>query len=115
MSGLDFNPSSDTSREANVFNMPNRVRDHERVLDALVAAGEHGLTDFELAEALSTVGPIIGQTSAGKRRHDLLIDGLVVRRLVIDPRSLELVPDKRPSPTGASAGVYHLAKHGGPT
>lgn len=106
---LDHNPQSDTSRGAAADNKPLRRRDRDRVLEALTVAGEYGLTDFELAEVLTRTGPSIGQTSAGKRRLDLERVGLVARRLVIDPRSLELVADRRPSPTKSSAGVYVLA------
>jgi len=102
---LDHNPTSATSRDAASYNMPRRKTDRERVLEALTAAGEAGLSDFELAEALSRTGTRIGQTSAGKRRLDLERVGLVAKRLVIG-KDLDLVPDRRPSPTKASAGVY---------
>jgi hypothetical protein len=111
---LDFDPASTESRLANVYNLPHRQRDKDRVLAALTEAGEDGLTDFELAEALSLCGPLIAQTSAGKRRLDLERDGLVARRLVIDPRTYALISDRRPSPTGALAGVYVLAKFSRP-
>lgn len=120
---LDFDPASDTSRDSNVYALPNRERDKSRVLHALVDAGERGLTDFELAEILSARGPRIGQTSAGKRRLDLERgkrrldlerDGLVARRLVIGADDV-LVPDRRPSPTGAPAGVYCLASYSKPS
>lgn len=109
----DHNPRSATSRDANLYSLPHRKRDRDRVLEALTAAGEEGLSDFELAAALSTVGPRIGQTSAGKRRLDLERDGLVAKRLVIG-KDLTLVPDRRPSPTGADAGVYVLASYSQP-
>lgn len=110
---LDFDPGSDTSRDANVYSLPNRERDKTRALHALVDAGERGLTDFELAEIMSRDKPI-GQTSAGKRRLDLERDGLVARRLVIGPDDT-LIPDRRPSPTGAPAGVYCLAVYSRPS
>ena len=110
----DHNPRSDTSRDAAVFNMPRKWRDRDRVLDALIAAGEKGRTDFETASFLSIFGPKIGQTSAGKRRLDLVREGLVARRLVLNPDTWELVPDKRPSPTGASAAVWCLAHYSEP-
>ena len=111
---LDFNPRSDTSRDANLYSLPHRERDRERVLRVLTDAGEWGCTDFELAAILTLEGPPIGQTSAGKRRGDLQGIGLVARRLVIDPDTLRLVPDRRPSPTGASAGVYVIAQYSDP-
>ncbi len=107
---LDFNPSSDTSRDAAIYNMPNRERDRDKVLRCLIDAGPEGLTDFDV-EALTG----IKQTSCGKRRLELERDGLVARRLVIDPVSLRLVPDRRPSPTGAPAGVYVLARYSQPS
>lgn len=114
MTAPAFNPSSATSRDANTYSLPHRPRDRDRVLEALTHAGEQGLTDFELAEALSRgQGPRIGQTSAGKRRGDLEKDGLVAKRLVIG-KDLTLVPDRRPSPTKASAGVYCLASFSRP-
>jgi hypothetical protein len=106
---LDHNPHSATSQDAATYNMPHRQRDADRVLDALTAAGEAGLSDFELADALTALGPRIGQTSAGKRRGDLEKLGLVAKRLVIG-KDLTLVPDRRPSPTKASAGVYVIAE-----
>lgn len=107
---LDHNPHSATSRDAAIDNLPHRTRDQQRVLDALTAAGEEGLTDFECAQALSELGPRIGQTSAGKRRLDLERMDLVAKRLVIG-KDLDLVADRRPSPTGSSAGVYVLAHY----
>ena len=107
---LDHN-GTDTSRDANVYALPHRPRDRDRVHEALTRAGEHGLTDFELAAVLSEQGPNIGQTSAGKRRLDLVRDGLVARRLVISPETNELVPDRRPSPTGAAAAVWCLVAY----
>lgn len=105
---LDFDTGSDTSRDAAVLNRPRRPRDRERVYAALADAGERGLTDFEIAAVLSAEGPCIGQTSAGKRRLDLERAGLVVRR-VVDGQ-----PDRRPSPTGAPAAVWHLARYARP-
>jgi uncharacterized membrane protein YccC len=58
---LDFNPRSDTSRLANVYSLPNRAGDRDRALRALIDAGERGMNDFELADAVSRDG--------GPRRH----------------------------------------------
>lgn len=121
---LDHNPGSDTSRDAATDNRPKRPRDRDRVLEALTAAGEYGLTDFELAEVLTRTGPTIGQTSAGKRRLDLEREGLVARRLVIyiavdfatgENDDIFLMPDRRPSPTKSSAGVYVLGHYSRPS
>lgn len=102
---------TDTSRFAAAYNQPRRPRDRERVLAALTAAGEYGLTDFELADVLTRTGPRIQQTSAGKRRLDLLRDGLICRRFVVvaTKDGPAVVADKRPSPTRASAAVWHLS------
>ena len=110
---IDHNPHSATSRDAAIGNLPNRPRDRDRVLAALTEAGEQGLTDFECAEVLTRTGPHIGQTSCGKRRLDLEREGLVAKRLVIG-KDLDLVPDRRPSPFKASAGVYVLAHYSEP-
>ena len=107
---LDFNPASDTSRDAAILNFPNRERDRDRVLKALIAAGEHGATDFDVETATG-----IKQTSCGKRRLELERDGLVARRLILDPATMTLVADRRPAPSGAMAGVYVLAHFSKPT
>lgn len=115
---VDHNPSSVTSRDAATDNRPHRPRDRDRVLEALTAAGQMGLTDFELAEVLTRTGPTIGQTSAGKRRLDLLREGLVAPRLVLafdDDGTPFLTLDRRPSPTKSSAGVYVLQHFSEPT
>jgi hypothetical protein len=62
----------------------------ERALNALVTVGGHGMTDFELAEALG-----LQQTSAGKRRGELRDAGLVADS-----------GRRRPSPSGSSAIVW---------
>jgi len=107
---LDDN-GTDTSRDANIYALPHRQRDIDRVYAALTKAGEHGLTDFELAHVLTLAGPGIQPTSCGKRRLDLVRDGLVARRLAVDPDTYELVPDRRPSPTGAPAAVWCLVQY----
>ena len=108
---LDFNPRSDTSRLAAVYNLPNRAGDRDRALRALIDAGERGMNDFELADAVSRDGgPPTTQTSIGKRRLELERDGFVARRLILDPATLSLVPDKRPAPSGALSAVWCLAR-----
>lgn len=107
---LDFNPASDTSRDASILNLPNRARDRDRVLKAIADAGPHGLTDFELETATG-----IKQTSCGKRRLELQRDGFVARRHVTDPATGKIIPDRRPSPTGAPSAVWHLARYSHPT
>jgi hypothetical protein len=85
-----------TSHGAAEENRPRRSKHRQLVLDALVRAGQHGLTDFEL-------GAIVGlqPTSCGKRRLDLQRDGLV-----------EPTGDRRPSPTGTPALVWRASVEG---
>lgn len=87
-----------------------RVRDRETCVEpseptmskgrllALTAHAEHvsGLTDFELAEHTGKA-----QTSIGKRRKDLEVDGYVVA-----------TTERRPSPSGAMATVYRITPDG---
>lgn len=84
----------DTSVNAAVTNRPKRSAHKQAVLDALRAAGPNGLTDFQIAEATGIIA-----TSAGKRRLDLLRDGLV----------RQLVGVTRPSPTSTPAKVWVAA------
>jgi hypothetical protein len=60
----------------------------EKALAALLEAGPDGLNDFQLAEKTG-----VAQTSIGVRRHDLVIVGLVVPRMVV--KDGELVQDQR--------------------
>lgn len=65
-------------------------------LAALYAAGNDGLTDYELAIALDVL-----RTSAGKRRHELAC--------------IELVVDsgqRRETDTGTTAIVWRITDHG---
>lgn len=96
----------DTSRDAAVLALETAETLRDRCLQALRAAGEHGLTDFETAA-------IVGrqQTSTGKRRLELERAGLVAPRLVIDPKTLALIPDRRPTPSGATAIVWVAVEH----
>jgi len=57
---------------------------------ALRAAGEHGLTDFELADLTG-----VAQTSIGVRRKELVRAGYV-----------EPTPMRRPAPSGSAAIVW---------
>lgn len=61
-----------------------------RCLVALRNAGERGLTDFELADEVGSQ-----QTSAGRRRKDLVDLGLV-----------EDSKERRPAPSGSDAIVW---------
>lgn len=80
----------ETSHQAAAAHREQRVTDRERALDALVAAGGRGLTDFELSDAIGRVA-----TSAGKRRHELVAAGMV-----------RYAGFRRPSPSGSQAMVW---------
>ena len=86
-----------TSQDAAVLAINMLSRNKELALDALVAAGPTGLTDFELAAATG-----VAQTSIGKRRLDLVRAGLVID--VLDPDTGR--PVTRPSPSGAASMVW---------
>lgn len=81
----------ETSHEAAQGAARTAPRDRDRALVALREAGARGLTDFEL-------GDVIGrqQTSAGKRRHELMALGLVEKVAGV----------RRASPSGAQAQVW---------
>jgi hypothetical protein len=94
---FDFRATDpDTSASAAALNATHRVRDRDRCLQALYRAGMHGATDFELETATG-----IKQTSCGKRRLELLREGLVER-----------TDERRPSPTGSPAVVWRLTIDG---
>lgn len=104
------------------------MNDRERILHALTIAGEHGLTDFELADVLSQIGLHIYPTSAGARRNELVKDGLVAQRLTLHPLFMTfdgtehqadgkfnpLQPDYRPGPTARKCAVWVLAEYSKP-
>lgn len=98
------NSDPDTSREAALYNLPNRSADQQKVLVALMCAGEHGLTDFGIEAATG-----IKQTSCGKRRLDLVRLGLVAPRMVIDGTGLR--QDRRLAPSGAPSLVWVAAEY----
>jgi hypothetical protein len=86
----------DTSYQAAVRNLSGRHTDRRKALAALVAAGDAGLTDFELASRMGRQ-----QTSAGKRRGEL--------------RDLGLVEDtkrRRAAPSGSAAIVWAVTPLG---
>lgn len=93
----------DTSVTAAVISLHSLTRNKELALDALAAAGESGLTDFELADRTG-----VQQTSIGKRRLELTRDGLV--ESVIDPATGR--PATRPSPTGSPSMVWAATRDG---
>jgi hypothetical protein len=67
-----------------------------KCLFALADAGEGGLTDFELGRWVGRQ-----QTSAGKRRGELVVLGLV-----------EKTDEKRPTPSRAFAAVWRVTAAG---
>lgn len=69
----------------------DRARDRDRALAALRAAPD-GLTDFELGDAIGRQ-----QTSAGKRRHELMRAGVVCDSGL-----------RRRTPSGATAIVWKV-------
>lgn len=82
----------ETSHQA-ARRVTSRAATHRQIaLDALIDAGEHGLTDFELAHKVG-----IQQTSIGVRRHELEDRGLVV-----------WAGTYRPSPSGSPARVWKV-------
>lgn len=93
------------------------MNDRDRILQALMFAGEHGLTDFELADVLSQTGRHIYPTSAGTRRNELVKAGLVAHRLVLDLSTYDdpkLIHDYRPGPTARRCQVWVLAEYSEP-
>lgn len=76
------------------YSTPARVTDRDRALAALRKAGPDGLTDHELGDAIGRA-----QTSAGKRRHELMVLGLVVN-----------TGRTRPSPWGSPCIVWAVAE-----
>jgi hypothetical protein len=93
----------DTSQGAAVIALHSLVGNRALALEQLVLAGAAGLTDFELAARTG-----VGQTSIGKRRLELVRDGLVVE--VIDETTGR--PATRPSPTGAPSMVWAATPDG---
>lgn len=82
----------DTSRAAAAMVSPHVSHGRQVVLNLL---GLHGsLTDFQLADYSGWQ-----QTSIGKRRGELVALGLV-----------QATPERRPTPSGARAIVWTLAK-----
>lgn len=87
---------------AAVVAIGNAATNRDRALAALRAAGERGLTDYDLQDVTG-----VQQTSIGKRRGELVTAGLVERQLVICPESLTLIPGRRMSgPSGSQCAVW---------
>lgn len=84
----------DTSHQAARSARPRARFNRQRVLEALMDAGEHGLTDHELAARLGGQ-----QTSLGVRRGELVKLGLV-----------EDAHRTRPAPSGSAAKVWRIAR-----
>lgn len=88
--------ATDPATSADAADLPGKGTDRARVLDALVVAGDEGLTDFELAARVRRQ-----QTSAGKRRLELERQRLVVR-----------TDETREAPSGAKATVFRVTTAG---
>lgn len=95
LDALARNSDPDTSHAAAASQTPARRKRGQRLV--LAALAEHGpLTDFE-HEAING----LQQTSAGKRRLELLRRGLV-----------EYAGARRESPTGSPARVWRITAEG---
>lgn len=90
------NSDPQTSHQAAEYAAVNAGTCRARALQALVAAGDRGLTDFELAAWTH-----LQQTSVGVRRKELVRMGLV-----------ESTGERRPSPSGALAMVWRVTAAG---
>lgn len=91
----------DTSRDAAALALRSASAHRQLAAAALLNAGPDGLTDFELADITG-----VAQTSIGCRRKDLCRAGLA--RPLIGPDGKQA---RRPTPSGATAGVYVHAAH----
>lgn len=113
-----------TSHRAAVIAIGAASTNRAQALLALTAAGERGLTDFELADVLSReTGRQVKQVSCGVRRGELVKLGLVEPLVVECERSkrcpLGVARVTRPSDTGSpsqvwvatSAGHAYVAEH----
>lgn len=85
-----------TSIAAAKFALLRAGTNRHRCLDALVHAGERGLTDFELEDATG-----LKQTSCGKRRGELVVEGYVEKTDV-----------RRDAPSGVTAIVWRATTAG---
>lgn len=94
-----------TSRDAAVIAMETAANLRDRCLRALREAGPAGLDDFALAAAVGRQ-----QTSAGKRRLELLRVGLVAPRIVQNDRG-DWVQERRLAPSGAPTLVWVAAEY----
>ena len=93
-----------TSREAAVIALETAPNLRERCHQALVAAGPEGLDDFALAAVVGR-----GQTSAGKRRLDLVRQGRVAPLIRwVDGRWQQV---RRLSPSGSPTLVWVAAEY----
>lgn len=87
---------TDTEKAAARDVFPHSGSQRLRVLEELASAGERGCTDYELSERLHIL-----RTSAGKRRKELLEDGLV-----------EPTTERRTTDTSSTAVVWRITSAG---
>lgn len=105
--GMARNTDPETSHGAAAKAAGNKAHGQRLALLALAAAGDHGATDFELADATGWQ-----QTSIGKRRGELRDALLVAAVMTIDPRTGAPRPVKRKSPTNTPAQVWAITAAG---
>jgi DNA-binding transcriptional ArsR family regulator len=99
----NFRPTDpETSAAAAVIAIRSAATNRRAALEHLHAAGDRGLTDFELADLTG-----VQQTSIGKRRGELRDAGLVARARDTDGFGIT-----RPSPTNSPAAVWILTDRG---
>jgi hypothetical protein len=89
-----------TSRDAAECAALSAPKVRAQCLDALIRAGETGMTDHELGAAVGRL-----QTSAGVRRKELERAGLVVVVLGADGEPL-----RRRTPSGSTAMVWRAVR-----
>lgn len=97
-----------TSRAGAVLALETAATLRDRCLAALRVAGPDGLDDFALAA-------IVGrqQTSAGKRRLELLRAGLAAPKIIHDPQLGRWVQATSIAPSGARTLVWVAAEYAG--
>jgi len=96
ITGMVRRTDPDTSRMAAYLANVTAGTLRAKCLLALADAGDDGLTDFELGHWVGRQ-----QTSAGKRRGELVALGLVVK-----------TTEKRPTPSRAFAAVWRITEAG---
>jgi len=103
----------DTAHRAAVIAIGRAAGNRALALRALYDAGEGGMTDFALADAVTVLaGRRVIQTSVGCRRNELVKAGLVCRAFRLDPVTGDRVPLNGVSPMGSPAARWELTPTG---